>query len=120
MRNLVERRQNPAETIDEYFLAMTKLKSLLRVDMDNQDLIKIIKRNVRDNICRMIYPMQIWSVEHLRDECKQAEEHLSHTYQRNAPVANSRPYHNKGQVQAVYFEDEIGEGQVDEECVDEI
>ena len=58
--------------------------------------------------------------QHLREECKQAEEHLSRTYQRNAPVANSRPYDNKGQVQAVYFEDEVEEEQRDDECVEEL
>ena len=106
MRMLVERRQNPGESIDEYFMAMTKLRAALRSEMENTDMIKIIKRNVKENISRMIYPMQIWSVEHLREECKQAEEHLSRSYQR-APNAypNARPTQNRGQVHEVHSEE---------------
>ena len=111
MRNLVERRQNAGETIDEYFLAMIKLRSMLRVEIGEPDMIKIIKRNVRDNISRMIYAMQIWSVEHLREECKQAEEHLSRNFQRNVQMPNSRPMPSR-QVQSVYFEENC---QVEEE-----
>ena len=120
MRNLVERRQNPGESIDEYFLAMTKLRSMLRVDMDNQDLIRIIKRNVRDNVSRMIYPMQIWSVEHLREECKQAEEHLARNFQRNAAGPNVRPYNSRGQVQSVYLDEEVEEGPENIKCIEEV
>ena len=98
MRNLVERRQNPGESIDDYFLAMAKLRSMLRVDIDNADLIKIMKRNVRENVSRMVYAMQ---------ECKQAEEHLARNYNRHAPVTNSRPFNARsGQVQSVYFKEE--------------
>ena len=114
MRNLVERRQNAGESIDEYFLAMTKLRSMLRVEMDNQDLIRIIKRNVRDNVSRMIYPLQIWSVEHLREECKQAEEHLARNFQRNAAGPS------RGQVQSVYLDEEVEEAPENIEFIEEV
>ena len=96
MRNLVERRQNAGE----YFLAMIKLRSMLRVEIGEPDMIKIIKRNVRDNISRIIYAMQIWSVEH-----------LSRNFQSNVQMPNSRPMPSR-QVQSVYFEENC---QVEEE-----
>lgn len=45
MTDLVERKQQPGETIDNYFQAMCQLRSKLIQPIPEYDLIKISKRN---------------------------------------------------------------------------
>ncbi|XP_073835605.1 uncharacterized protein [Musca autumnalis] len=76
MRDLVERKQMANETIDAYFHVMGKLRSRLHHPITDEDMIKIIKSNVRENIKMVIYPMSIATVELLRVECKDAEKNF--------------------------------------------
>lgn len=74
MRDFEERRLKPGESIDAYFHAMKKLRSRLRTQLPENEVIRIIKRNLRQNISQILYPMKLYSVEQLRDECKEVEK----------------------------------------------
>lgn len=76
MKDLVERKQMANEPIDTYFHAMGQLRSRLPLPITDEDMIKIIKSNVRENIKMVIYPMSISTVELLRVECKDAEKNF--------------------------------------------
>lgn len=64
------------ETIESFFHDILKLRPKLRNPVDERDLMKIIKKNLRDNLSKLIYPMTIYSLDHLRDECIEAEIHF--------------------------------------------
>ena len=65
MRDIVERRQQMNESVDAYLHAMLKLRSKLVKPVPEFDIVSIIKRNLRDSIARMVYPMSIYSVDQL-------------------------------------------------------
>lgn len=75
-RELEERRQQPGESIEAYFLAMNKLRARLREPLPEQEMIRILKRNVRHNLAQYLYSMQIYTVEQLRDHCKEVEKNF--------------------------------------------
>lgn len=83
MRDLVDRKQLSNEPVDAYFQAMGQLRSRLLHPITDQDMISIIKVNVKENIKMVVYPMSIATVEMLRVECKEAE--------RNFPRRDPRP-----------------------------
>ncbi|KAI8118687.1 hypothetical protein CVS40_9620 [Lucilia cuprina] len=76
MRDLVERKQQPQETIDAFFYAMNKLRSRLVQAIPEYDMIKIMKRNVKENVAKIVYPIAVSSVEQLRLECNEAERNF--------------------------------------------
>lgn len=76
MRDLAERRQQSHESIDAYFLTMGQLRSKLLQPISEYEMIKIMKRNIRESVGRIVYPMMISSVEQLRMECIEAEKNF--------------------------------------------
>lgn len=93
MRDFEERRQRPGETIDEYFQAMRKLRCRLRNPLPEYEVVRIIKRNLRQNISQIVYPIQVFSVEHLRNECKEVERNYFRKEHNNTTHSQPR-YHN--------------------------
>lgn len=71
--DLVQRKQQPGESIDNYFQAIGKIRSKLVQPIQEFDLIKIIKSNIKDSIRRIVYPIMVSSIEQLRVECNEAE-----------------------------------------------
>lgn len=92
MRDLVERKQQINESLDTYFHVMNKLRSGLLQPITDADMIKILKRNIKESVGRIIYPMTIHSIEHLRIECKEAERNFPRKDLRNFQPA-PRPKH---------------------------
>lgn len=74
MRDMVERKQMPGESIDAFFHTMNTLRSRLGMPMPEYEMIKMIKRNLRESVGKIVYPMSISSVEQLRIECIEAEK----------------------------------------------
>lgn len=101
MRDLVERKQQHNETIDMFFLAMNKLRSRLTQPMPEYDMIKIMKRNVNPNLAKIIYPLNVSSVEQLRIECNEAERNFPRRDMRN-PM---QPTRMNRLINELYFED---------------
>lgn len=90
MRELEERRQRPGESIDCFFHAANKLRARLRTELPDFEMIRILKRNLRHGLAQIVYPMNIYTVEQLRDECKQVEKNfLRRDY--TMPGTSSRP-----------------------------
>lgn len=73
MRDIVERKQLPGENIDKFFHELNILRSRLDQPIAEYELIRIVKKNLRENVAKIIYPMQISSMEHLRVECLEIE-----------------------------------------------
>lgn len=74
MRDMVERKQQPGESIDTFFHTMNTLRSRLGMPMPEYEMIKLIKRNLKESVGKIVYPMAISSVEQLRLECIEAEK----------------------------------------------
>lgn len=55
---------------------MNQLCSRLLQPVSDADTIKILKRNVREIVGKIIYPMTIASVEQLRLECNEPERNF--------------------------------------------
>lgn len=85
VRDLTERKQQHNESIDSYFHVMGQLRSRLLQAISEYDMIKILKRNVKESVGRIIYPMTVSSVEQLRIECNEAERNFPRRDMRIAP-----------------------------------
>lgn len=71
---LVQRRQQPNETIDEFFHVMGQMRAKLVQPLSEYDMIKIMKKNIKDGVARIVYPIPVSSVEQLRIESNEAEK----------------------------------------------
>ncbi|KAI8119245.1 Transposon Tf2-6 polyprotein [Lucilia cuprina] len=101
MRDLVERKQDNSETIDDYFHVMNKLRSKLTQPIPEYDMIKILKRNLNLNVARIVYPISVSSVEQLRIECNEAERNFPRKEFRNSmPTTRT-----SRQVNDLYYDD---------------
>lgn len=63
---LAQRKQQINESIDSFFHVMGQIRSKLLQPLSEFDMIKIMKKNVRKNVGRIVYPIQVSSVEQLR------------------------------------------------------
>lgn len=113
LRDLVERKQQVNETIDSYFHVMNRLRSRLVQPIPEFDMIKIMKRNVKESVGRIVYPIAVSSVEQLRIECNEAERN----FPRKDFRAMAPPPRPTRQVSEVYFEQ--NDSQYDQETPDE-
>jgi len=86
-QELRERQQRSGEGIDAYVIEMLALRSRLENHFLDNDLIKVVKVNIKDSISRVIYPMFITSWEMLRNECHDAEKWVTNLLS----LANSCP-----------------------------
>lgn len=108
MRDLSDRRQQNNESIDAYFQIMCQLRSKLLQPIPEYDMIKILKRNVKESLGRIVYPMMISSVEQLRMECNEAERNFPRREIRNAmPPPRTNRFVNE-----VYMDDENDEDDI--------
>lgn len=97
MRDLAERRQQNHESIDSFFLTMGQLRSKLLQPIAEYEMIKIMKKNVKESVGRIVYPMMISSVEQLRMECNEAERNFPRRDMRNIPPPQ-RPIRHVNEV----------------------
>lgn len=101
MRDLVERKQQNNESIDTFFHDMCQIRSKLIPPINDYEMIKIMKKNVRDHIARIVYAMPVSSVEQLRIECNEAERNFPRREHRLMPPP-SRP---SRQINEVYMDE---------------
>lgn len=73
MREINERKQKPGESIDEYFHAIGILRSRLRNQIPEYEMVRLVKGNLRESLAKLVYPIAVYSVEQLRMECKEVE-----------------------------------------------
>ena len=60
-RRIMERRQAPNETADSYITEIVKLKNQIRVHVDEVDLFKIVKDNLKDSLAQLVFPITIYN-----------------------------------------------------------
>lgn len=76
LRDLEERRQRSGESIDQYFHVMKKLRARLPTPLPENEMIRILKRNMNKNIGQIVFPLRVYTVEQLRDDCKEVEKNF--------------------------------------------
>ena len=91
MKEILERRQQPGESVDYFFQSVLKLRANLKNPVPEIELVKILKRNLRENIGRIVYAMAIFTVEQLRYECVEIERQFLRRDNRQIPQ-NNRSY----------------------------
>lgn len=61
LRDLEERKQRHGETIDAYFHAMNKLRATLRTPLPEEEMIRILKRNLNSNLSQIVYAIRVYA-----------------------------------------------------------
>lgn len=110
MRYLVERKQQHKESVYAYFHSMCQIRATLIQPISEYDMIRILKRNIKENIARIVYPIMISSVEQLRVECNEAEKMFPKRDFRNIP-----PARNFRQVNEIYSDEHFYNGEEEKE-----
>lgn len=76
LTDLAQRKQHANESVDSFFHTMGQIRTKLVQPISEFDMIKIMKKNIKENIGRIVYPIQVTSVEQLRIECNEAEKNF--------------------------------------------
>lgn len=78
---MVERRQLPKESFDDYFTELVNMNSRLNQPMSGQKMIELIKNNAKESLGSLLFSYDLFSLEHLREAARKAERYLSRQYQ---------------------------------------
>ncbi|XP_073848219.1 uncharacterized protein [Musca autumnalis] len=73
MRDMLERKQMPGESIDAFFQDINLMRSRLEKSVPEYELIALVKKNLRKNLSSIVYAMNVSSLEQLRVECLEVE-----------------------------------------------
>lgn len=84
LRRIMDRVQLREEKSSTFIDAIISLRNQLREPLVDYQLVDIIKRNLKPRIASLIFATQIYSVEHLRVECRKAEDLLEHEFQQRS------------------------------------
>lgn len=68
-KRIMERRQAPNETADSFITEIFKLKNQMRVYVEESELVKIVKDILKDGIAKLVFPIRIYNLDHLLEEC---------------------------------------------------
>lgn len=74
---MIERRQLAKETFDDYFTEMLNMNSKLSQPMSDNKMIDLIKNNARESLASLLFSYDLFSLEHLRDAARKAEQFLA-------------------------------------------
>lgn len=111
MRDLLERKQLPNESIDDFFPDIISKRSKLERPVSEYEMISLVKKNLRKNLSSIVYSMPVSSLEQLRVECLEVER----TFFRRDPVPNPQPQFNKP-IRVNEIQEEVGNMQTFDEC----
>lgn len=87
---MVERRQLPKESFDDFFTELVNMNTRLSTPMTSQKMIELIKNNAKDSLGSLLFSCDIFSLDHLRETARKAEKYLgrqSHLRQQKRFVA---------------------------------
>lgn len=76
-RHIMERRQLQSETADVYISEIIKLKNQMRVQIQEYEIVHIMKDNLKDGLVQLIFPKNIETIDELSEECKRAERNIA-------------------------------------------
>ncbi|XP_061388180.1 uncharacterized protein LOC133323240 [Musca vetustissima] len=84
---------------------MKKLRAKLRTPLPESDMIRIVKRNLRPELSHIIYSMKTYTIDQLRDECKELEKDYLRKDKYSLPQARpSQPTRRLYPVNEVFLE----------------
>lgn len=84
IRRIMDRVQLRDEKSNDFIDAIMCLRTQLRDPLPDYQIVDLIKKNLRPKLASLIFATQIYSVEHLRSECRKAEELVEHELQQRA------------------------------------
>jgi len=102
MRQIFERYQRSNESVDDYFFAIWQLRSKLRQPIAEKEIIKMVKRNLNENLAGIVFAVPATTLEQLREECKDAEKALLKRNFKPSAIRKDR----SDRVNAIFNEDE--------------
>lgn len=91
MRDLLERKQLPGETIDSFFHDVNLMRSKLERPVSEYEMISLVKKNLRKSLSSIVYSMPVSSLEQLRVECLEIER----TFFKKDPIPHPVPLNNR-------------------------
>uniref|UniRef100_A0A1A9Z0R5 Retrotrans_gag domain-containing protein n=1 Tax=Glossina pallidipes TaxID=7398 RepID=A0A1A9Z0R5_GLOPL len=71
---IMERKQQPMEWVEDYYGEILYLTSRMRRKMPEQELIKIINSKVKPSLETLIFIVKVENIADLKAECKRAEK----------------------------------------------
>lgn len=71
---LVQRKQQIGESFDDFYTDMHNLSFGLQRKMAERELVDIIKGNLRGQMAAMLFPLAIFTLADLKNECRRAEK----------------------------------------------
>ncbi|XP_034140935.1 uncharacterized protein LOC117591728 [Drosophila guanche] len=87
LRALNERRQEPGESVEDYFRAMRKLAARLITPIADSEMVRVVKKGLEEEIARYVYAIRVRNLEQLREECVEVE----HLFRRRERRSAFRP-----------------------------
>lgn len=84
LRQIMDRRQGRDEKATRFIDSINSLRTQLREPLQDYEVVVIIKAGLKPKLPHLIFGTQIYSVEHLRNECRRAEELLDREYQQKS------------------------------------
>ena len=74
IKEIVERKQQVGESFDDFYTDIHNLSFRLQTKLPEQQLVKIIKSNLRGNLAMMLFSSNILTLSDLQRECRKAEK----------------------------------------------
>ncbi|KAI8116446.1 hypothetical protein CVS40_11482 [Lucilia cuprina] len=84
-----ESRQAPNESADSFISEIVRLKNQMRFHIDESELVKIIKDNLKEGLSQLLFPIRIENLENL-EECKRAERNIAKWSSHRMSMGNPR------------------------------
>ncbi|XP_073816755.1 uncharacterized protein [Musca autumnalis] len=105
-KRIMDRRQLPQETFEDFFNAVVKLRNQQRYPYSERDLVEIMKGNLKSSLAALIFPIKLEGLNHFRQEVRKAE----------AMIASQRQAHQQRTYQQLkvheidFGQEEVKEG----------
>lgn len=96
IREIMDCKQQPGQTFEEFYAEIHDLTFRLRKKMPEEELVHIVRGNLRHNVASLIFSSSIDCLADLKRECKRAEKLLKDMRSRNKPI-NEIAVENSGE-----------------------
>lgn len=78
---IIERRQLPKEAVDDFFSEMERMNASVEEPMNSNKMIDLLMSNVRESIGSLIFSLDLFSLDHLKESARKAERYLSRQHE---------------------------------------
>lgn len=78
---MIERRQTPKESFDDFFTDMLAMNVRLSQPMSDTKMIDLIKNNTKESLGSLLFTTDVFSLDHLRDSARKAEKYVTRQQQ---------------------------------------